>query len=129
MYFRSVIRKNPINQEFGGYYRLVESYRNDADRICHQTLLTIGFINFSVEKLNIIQRILNNKYKKKYSVFEESDKEAIEWADFYWEELIKGGKLDISDSTYEKKKRSIDTDTMSHKDVREVGSEWMCYQH
>ena len=64
MYFRSVIRKNPINQEFGGYYRLVESYRNDADRICHQTLLTIGFINFSVEKLNIIQRILNNKYKK-----------------------------------------------------------------
>ena len=128
MYFRSVIRKNPINQEFGGYYRLVESYRNDADRICHQTLLTIGFINFSVEKLNIIQRILNNKYKNKYSVFEESDKEAIEWADFYWEELIKGGKLDISDSTYEKKKRSIDTDTMSHKDVREVGSEWMCYQ-
>ena len=128
MYFRSVIRKNPINQEFGGYYRLVESYRNDADRICHQTLLTIGFINFSVEKLNIIQRILNNKYKKKYSVFEESDKEAIEWADFYWEELIKGGKLDISDSTYEKKKRSIDTDTMSHKDVRELGSEWMCYQ-
>ena len=128
MYFRSVIRKNPINQEFGGYYRLVESYRNDADRICHQTLLTIGFINFSVEKLNIIQRILNNKYKKKYSVFEESDEEAIEWADFYWEELIKGGKLDISDSTYEKKKRSIDTDTMSHKDVREVGSEWMCYQ-
>ena len=128
MYFRSVIRKNPINQEFGGYYRLVESYRNEADRICHQTLLTIGFINFSVEKLNIIQRILNNKYKKKYSVFEESDKEAIEWADFYWEELIKGGKLDISDSTFEKKKRSIDTDTMSHKDVRELGSEWMCYQ-
>ena len=128
MYFRSVIRKNPINQEFGGYYRLVESYRNDADRICHQTLLTIGFINFSVEKLNIIQRILNNKYKKKYSVFEELDKEAIELAEFYWEELIKGGKLDISDSTFEKKKRSIDTDTMSHKDVRELGSEWMCYQ-
>ena len=128
MYFRSVIRKNPINQELGGYYRLVESYRNEADRICHQTLLTIGFINFSVEKLNIIQRILNNKYKKKYSVFEESDKEAIELAEFYWEELIKGGKLDISDSTYEKKKRSIDTDTMSHKDVRELGSEWMCYQ-
>ena len=128
MYFRSVIRKNPINQELGGYYRLVESYRNEADRICHQTLLTIGFINFSVEKLNIIQRILNNKYKKKYSVFEESDKEAIELAEFYWEELIKGGKLDISDSTFEKKKRSIDTDTMSHKDVRELGSEWMCYQ-
>ena len=128
MYFRSVIRKNPINQELGGYYRLVESYRNEADRICHQTLLTIGFINFSVEKLNIIQRILNNKYKKKYSVFEELDKEAIELAEFYWEELIKGGKLDISDSTFEKKKRSIDTDTMSHKDVRELGSEWMCYQ-
>ena len=49
-------------------------------------------------------------------------------AEFYWEELIKGGKLDISDSTFKKKKRSIDTDTMSHKDVRELGSEWMCYQ-
>ncbi len=128
MYFRSVIRKNPINQEYEGYYRLVTSYRNEADRVCHQTLLTIGFIDFSIEKLNIIQRILNYKYKRIYSVFEEWDKEAIKWAEIYWEELIKGGKLDISDTCFEKKKRLIDTDTMLHKDVRELGSEWLCYQ-
>ncbi|MEG1543154.1 MAG: hypothetical protein RR382_01335 [Tannerellaceae bacterium] len=27
------------------YYRLVESYRNLDDRVCHRTILNVGFIN------------------------------------------------------------------------------------
>ena len=127
MYFRSVIRKNPETNEIGGYYRLVESYRGENDRICHRTLLTVGFIDFPTEKLNIIQSILNNRTKRKGMLFEE-DPEAVMWADQYWQQLVEKGKIDVSDRHFEKKKRMMDADTMRHKDVREIGSEWMCYQ-
>lgn len=128
MYFRSVIRKNPRTNEIGGYYRLVESYRNEDDRVCHRTLLTVGLIDFRVEKLNITQRILNDRSKRKETLFEEEDSEAVTWADQYWQQLVESGKIDVSDRHFEKKKRMMDTDSMRHKDVREIGSEWMCHQ-
>lgn len=128
MYFRSVIRKNPDTGRPAGYYRLVESYRNENNRVCHRTLLTVGFIDLSIEKLNAIQRILNDRNSQKESLFEEDDPEVIAYADNYWGELVQKGKVDISDKTVEKKKRMIDADSMRHKDVREIGSEWMCYQ-
>jgi hypothetical protein len=43
MYFKVSIRTNPATGEPGGYYRLVESYRNADDRVCHRTLLNVGF--------------------------------------------------------------------------------------
>ena len=128
MYFRSVIRKNPETGKLAGYYRLVESYRNQSDRVCHRTLLTVGFIDFPTEKLNTIQRILNNRLSLKESLFEEDDPEAIAYANNYWNELVEKKKVDVSEKAVEKKKRMIDADTMRHKDVREIGSEWMCYQ-
>lgn len=127
MYFRSVIRTNPETGKMGGYYRLVESYRNENDRVCHRTLLTIGFISFPTENLNDIQRILNNRVSGKNSLFEE-DQEIVKLADEYWKQLVEKGKVDVSDKAIEKKKRMIDSDTMKHKDVREIGSEWMCFQ-
>lgn len=128
MYFRSVIRKIPETNEIDSYYRLVENYRNKNNMICHQTLLTVGFIDFDVEKLNDIQRILNDRVKRNESLFKEEDPVVIAKADQYWEQLVKKGKVDVSDKHYEKKKRMIDANTMQHKDVREIGSEWMCYQ-
>lgn len=123
MYFRQVVRKNPTTSEIGDYYRLVESYRNENDRVCvcHCTLLTIGFLNYPVEKLNVIQRILNNRLAHKEPLFEEEDQEALKWANNYWQQLISKKKIDVTDESYEKKRRSIDTDTMLHKDVREIG--------
>lgn len=111
MYFRSVIRKNPATDEIDGYYRLVESYRNENNRICHQTLLTVGFIDFEVEKLNDIQRILNHRVKRKASLFKEKDPIVIAKADQYWNELVKKGKVDVSNQSYQKKKRMIDAHT------------------
>ena len=37
------MRNNPTSGHYQGYYRLVESYRNEDDRICHRTLLYVGF--------------------------------------------------------------------------------------
>ncbi|MCL2650674.1 MAG: hypothetical protein FWD60_06590 [Candidatus Azobacteroides sp.] len=44
MYFKSSIRHNPATGQIASYYRLVESYRNETDRVCHRTLLNVGFL-------------------------------------------------------------------------------------
>ena len=120
MYFRSVIRVNPVSQEPEGYYRLVESYRNEGDRICHRTLLTVGFLSISGEKLNRSQRILNDRLKNITSLFEETDSEVQSLAEKFWNQLVEGGKVDVCPETEEKKKRMIDMDSIKHKDVREA---------
>jgi hypothetical protein len=128
MYFRSVIRNNPATQNYEGYYRLVESYRNIYGNICHRTLHTVGFINYSSDKLVAIQRILNNRLERKPILFEETDQEALAIANIYWQEMVARKKVDASDLAFEKTKRMVDVDTLKHKDAREIGAEWMCFQ-
>jgi hypothetical protein len=50
--------KNPDTGIYSGYYRLVESYRNESDRVCHRTILNVGYLDsLQVEQLNLIQKI------------------------------------------------------------------------
>lgn len=72
MYFKSSLRKHPETGELSAYYRLVESYRNADNRICHHTILNIGFIDDATpEQLNKIQKELTDKYEHKQSLFED----------------------------------------------------------
>ena len=128
MYFKFSTRFNPANGQYQGYYRLVESYRNAHERICHRTLLNIGFLDLDAEKLNSIKTLLNDRLSRKISLFQEEDSDVVQWADTFWGQLVKGGKIDVSDQAFEKKRRMIDADTLKNKDAREVGAEWMCYQ-
>jgi len=128
MYFKFSMRFNPANGQYQGYYRLVESYRNAHERICHRTLLNIGFLDLDAEKLNSIKTLLNDRLSRKISLFQEEDSDVVQWADTFWGQLVKGGKIDVSDQAFEKKRRMIDADTLKNKDAREVGAEWMCYQ-
>jgi len=107
---------------------LVESYRNEFGRVCHRTLYTVGFISFNPDKLVDIQRILNNRLERKTPLFEQTDQEALSIADKYWHEMVSKKKIDSSDHAFEKSKRVVDIDSIKHKDAREIGAEWMCYQ-
>ena len=128
MYFKFSLRHNPATDQPDCYYRLVESYRNEYNRVCHRTLLNIGFVDLEVETLNKIRRILQERFDRKAPLFEETDELALKWADYYWDKLIKTNKVDVSDKAFEKSKRMVDIDTLKHKNAREVGAEWMCYQ-
>ena len=50
----------------------------------------------------------------------------------YWGEMVKLGSLDIISKAYEaskaKAERHVDTDTLEHKDARDIGAEWLCLQ-
>jgi hypothetical protein len=52
----------------------VESYRNEDDRVCHRTILNVGFMeDTTVEQRQKIQVMLNDRYEMKQSVFSGAD--------------------------------------------------------
>jgi hypothetical protein len=128
MYFKFSLRYNKDKQQSDAYYRLVESYRNAEGRVCHRTILNIGFIDddYSAEQLNQTARILTDRYEQKQSLFEPTDTAVNELAETLWKRIIKDERLDLT--LHSPTSRQIDADTMRHSNVREIGSEWICHQ-
>lgn len=138
------MRHNPAKNFIDGYYRLVESYRNADDRICHRTLLNVGFMEdiTSGEQLNKIQKILTHRCSNSSGeLFEvdygETDPVVLGYIDRLYGQLVLKGSVDIA-TNQENSKRSnagakkdwqtIDMNSLRNRDVREIGSEWLCYQ-
>ena len=128
MYFKFSLRYNKDKQQSDAYYRLVESYRNSAGRVCHRTILNIGFIedDYSAEQLNQTARILTARYEQKQLLFEPTDTAVIELAAVLWQRIIKDKRLDLT--LHNLDSRKIDADTLRHSNVREIGAEWLCHQ-
>lgn len=127
MYFKSTCRRNPDTQKLVGYYRIVESYRNNTGRVCHRTILNVGFLedDLSVIQLNLIARKLTDLFEQKTSIFLESDFLVNKWVTEFWSRIVKENRLDLT--LYNKDSRMIDADTIRHNNIREIGAEWMCY--
>ena len=105
MYFKSSGRTNPKTQNYEGYYRIVESYRNATGRVCHRTILNIGFLEDSLtpEQLNYISRSLTDMYEKKLSLFTSEDPLVKKWTTIWWNKIVTDKKLDLS--VYDKDSR------------------------
>ncbi len=127
MYFKFSGRVNPETKKYDKYFRLVESYRNTTGRVCHRTILNVGFIDdeLTVDQLNHIARTLTDMYQKKTSLFPLTDPKIQKWVTALWQKIVDGKRLDLA--LYDKNSRMIDADIMTHHNVREIGSEWMCY--
>ena len=127
MYFKLSGRTNPTTNKYDSYYRLVESYRNTEGRVCHRTILNVGFIEdqLTSEQLNLIARTLTDIYQKKQTLFKLRDELVNKWVSHLWSRIVGGQKLDLT--VYDEKSRMVSVDTMRHSNVREIGSEWMCY--
>jgi hypothetical protein len=128
VYFKKTIRNNPQTGQIAGYYRLVESYRNCQGRVCHRTLLNLGFLGeLTMDQLNTIQRLLNERAGGKVALFEETDPIVKEQAELLWKELIEKKRIDHPDIADHKTDRMVNIDTIKHRDVREIGAEWIGY--
>lgn len=123
------LRKNPETQTLSGYYRLVESYRNSENRICHRTILNVGFVDhLTPEQLNKIQKHLTQRAEGKISIFQEQEEEVLKYTQAFWDKIIGEKRIDLPEKSLEKRQRLVDIDTIKHKEVREIGSEWISYQ-
>ncbi len=127
MYFKVSGRTNPKTKNHEGYYRLVESYRNSSGRVCHRTILNVGFLRdiLTSEQLNKIARTLTDIYQKKESIFKQADPLIQKWVSRLWSMIVEEKRLDLS--LYDPDSRMISADTIEHSNVREIGAEWMCY--
>ncbi len=125
MYLKASFRHNPNLQDIAAYYRLVESYRNETDRVCHRTLLNIGFWPdaTTAQKVKVID-LLNSRYKNEQALFEEQDQEVLEWVNLFWNQMIE--KKTIDRKSIEQQHRLVKADTIKHKEAREIGTEWIC---
>jgi len=140
MYFKTSIRENPATGLPCGYYRLVESYRNHNDRICHRTVLHVGFLkDVKAEQLNIIQKILTDKVKNPgkplFEYAEIADSSIMHYVELFYNQMLEQGHIDTGVEKTEKKNKksdkdyqTIDLNSLKNKDIREIGAEWMCYQ-
>lgn len=128
MYFKFSLRYNKEKQKSDAYYRLVESYRNVAGRVCHRTILNIGFIedDYTAEQLNLTARLLTARYEQKQVIFEVTEEAVKELTERLWERIKQENRLDLT--AFAPQNRHIDADTMRHSNVREIGAEWLCHQ-
>lgn len=132
MYFRSSMRRNPKTGELSGYYRLIESYRNQHDRICHRQMLAAGFLDeLSADQLNQIQKGLNMRVEGMDNSLFPEDVDAViaSYIDRFYLQMVKEKRIDVAPKPGKGKDwQTIDLNSLRNKDVREVGAEWMCYQ-
>jgi len=140
MYFRFSMRHNPAKGKIDAYYRLIESYRNETDRVCHRTLLNVGFLDdtVNIDQLNQIRRILCNRREEalgQVHLFEiEKDNSNIvnDLADTFWYKLVSENRIDVGQKPKKeptaRQRNMVFEESIRHPDVREVGSEWLCFQ-
>lgn len=134
------MRKNPETGIYSGYYRLVESYRNQADRVCHRTILNAGYLDeLNTGQLNLIRKILtakaSNTDKPLFELPYTDDPTVIRYVDGFYNRMVTEKRIDVLVEKREKKLsvsgkdlQTIDLNSIRNKDVREVGAEWMSYQ-
>jgi len=145
MYFKVSIRTNPATGNPGGYYRLIESYRNAQGRVCHRTLLNVGFMDgTTAEDLNRIQKLLNYKcrliHSELFGIEYEKESPVIKkWVNELYVRLVIEKKIDVPEvqgvsttstgcTSVVRDWQTIDMNSLRNKDIREIGSEWLCYQ-
>ena len=137
------MRHNPAGGKFEGYFRLVESYRNEHDRVCHRTLLNVGFLDgvVTTEQLNLIRRKLVNRYQQAQGIVEiefpeeariEAEPVVNQMVEDLWSRLISENRIDTGQQAAKpvraKDRELVYADSLRHRDVREIGSEWLCCQ-
>jgi hypothetical protein len=126
------MRHNPKTGILSGYYRLIESYRNMHDRICHRTILSAEFLDdLSVEQLNKIQKGLNNRVECSDNTLfpDENDPLVISFIEHIYQQMVREKKMDVSPKpTKDIDLQTIDIDSLKNKDVRKASAEWLCYQ-
>lgn len=134
------MRKNPETKKLSGYYRLVESYRNHNGNVCVRTLLSAGFLDdLNPDQLNLIQKILTAKVSNAGNILFElpasDDLVVLNYVDLFYNRMVTEKRIDVPKKEPKSKLRfsgkdyqRIDLNSIRNKDVREIGSEWLCFQ-
>ena len=128
MYFKVSMRTNPATGSYCGYYRLVESYRNHSDRVCHRTMLNAGYLDgLTTDQLNLIQKILTAKVANHGNALFElpytDDPTVVHYVDDFFKRMVAEKRIDV---LVEKKDKRYagDNRLISPKSSHRRGGHW-----
>jgi hypothetical protein len=130
MFLKVVFKTKKSTGERVKSYRLCESYRYD-NTVRHQTIVHLGSLEElpDIDQKKALAIRVNDLVKKSYTgkqdLFEPQDSIVEQLARKYFAEIKEKQRLDIAAG---KDYHIIDTDTVKNKNIREVGSEWLCLQ-
>ena len=130
MFLKVVFKTNKTTGERIRTYRLCESYRYDST-VRHQTILHLGSLEDlpEIDQKKALAIRINNLVKQghtgKQDLFEPQNKVIETLAQKYYAEIKEKQRLDIAAG---KDYHLIDADSVENKNIREVGSEWLCMQ-
>ena len=112
----------------------------ETDRVCHRTLLNVGFLDdlVNIDQLNQIRRILCNRREEAlgnahlFEIEKDNSKIVNDLADSFWYRLVTENRIDIGQkpkkTPTDRQRNMVFEESIRHPDVREIGSEWLCYQ-
>lgn len=130
MFLKPVLKYIKSTGEHKTYYRLCESYRYE-NTVRHHTIVQLGTLEeLSGEdrRKSLVQRLASLVKQSRTGIsdmFEPDDKEVESLAQKHFATILKKERIDfIKGRNYQ----TIDTNTVENKDIREVGTEWMCAQ-
>jgi hypothetical protein len=130
MFLKPVLKYLKTTGEHKMYYRLCESYRYE-NTVRHHTVVQLGTLDELPEEYqrkNLAQRISSLVKQSRTGICDmfEADDETIEaLAQKYFLIILKKERIDfIKGRDYQ----TIDTNSIKNKDIREVGTEWLCAQ-
>jgi hypothetical protein len=130
MFLKVIFKTIKATGERKRQYRLCESYRFDTT-VRHQTILHLGSLDElpqTEQKKALAERInelVKQSHTGKQSLFLTPDPLIETLAQKHFANIKEKQRLDIAAG---KDYHLIDTDTVENKNIREVGSEWLCMQ-
>lgn len=130
MFLKVVNKGSRIKGNVVMHYRMVEAYRQ-GDTVRHQNIYHLGTLPELTQPEDIkalgrrIDELVKEKITGQKSMFVNENNEVERLAQYYSDQIILKNKID-----YDKTKNYelVDTDSLSHSDVREVGAEWLTHQ-
>ena len=138
MYIKSVIRTKPGTFEVYTYYRLCESYRDETGRSTWRNVMGLGRMeNFTNEQRGGFVTRLNEMLRGEPGLFIAADDPRVEaYSREIFNKLVDTGKTDLPDilsgarhrRMLEEKRDLVKASSIRHGDVREIGSEHLCYE-
>lgn len=130
MFLKRVAKRNKITGVDKIVYRLCESYRFD-NTVRHETILHLGSLEELPdveEKRSLLIRILElikQSHTGNQSLFTPQDTTVERWAQHFFGLIKEKQRIDIAAG---KDYQPIDMGTVKNKNIREVGTEWLCMQ-
>ena len=130
MFIKPIIKYIKTTGEYKTYYRLCESYRYEKT-VRHHTLAQLGTLDELPDqgKRDLLKErisfLIKNNRTGQSDMFGCEDETVELLAQKYFSLILNKGKIDFIKG---RDFHTVDTNTIENKDIREIGTEWLCAQ-